>query len=80
MVTRHMAGDKEQQRRAGGYFLIGLGGPIAAAFIYPLIGGRRGRPLIEWEAISAPQLTVLLVGASAGIAMLIAGVVILRRR
>ena len=75
-----MAEHNEQQRRASGYFLIGLGVPIAAAFIYPLIGGRRGRSLIEWDALSAQQLTVFLVGAAVGVAMLLAGVVILRRR
>lgn len=80
MVTRRMADDHEQQRRASGYFLIGLGVPIAAAFIYPFIAGRRGRTLIEWEALSAQQLTVFLVGAAIGIAMSIAGVVILQRR
>lgn len=79
MVSGRMADDNEQQKRAGGYFLIGIGGPIAVAFIYPFIG-RRGRPLIEWEVLSAQQLTVFLVGAAAGIAMLIAGFVILRWR
>ncbi len=74
-----MADGDKQQKRAGGYFLIGLGAPIAAAFIYPFIGRRRGHSLIEWEALSAQQLTVFIVGAGVGIAMLIAGGIILRR-
>jgi hypothetical protein len=74
-----MTDGNEQQKRAGAYFLFGLGAPIAAAFIYPFIGGRRGHRLIEWEALSAQQLTVFIVGAAVGIAMLIAGGIILRR-
>lgn len=74
-----MADGDNQHKRAGGYFLIGLGAPIAAAFIYPFLGGRRGNRLVEWEAWSAQQLTIFIVGAGVGIAMLIASGIILRR-
>ena len=81
MIIHRMADHDEQRRQAGGYFLIGLGAPIAAAFIYPLVGGSRHRgPMIDWQALSPQQLTVFLVGAAVGIAMLTAGIFILRRR
>ena len=72
----------EQQKRAAGYFLIGLGAPIAAAFIYPLLArGRGGRgPLIDWETLSTPELNVFMIGAAVGLAMLAAGCVVLNRR
>lgn len=76
-----MADRDEQQRQAGGYFLVGLGVPIAAAFIYPLVGGSRHHgPMIDWQALSPQHLIVFLVGAAVGIAMLTAGIFILRRR
>jgi len=75
-----MADGQDQQRRAGGYFLVGLGAPIAAAFVYPFISGRRGGPLIEWQALSAQELAVFAIGAGAGIAMTVAGTIILKWR
>ena len=76
-----MGDGQDQHRRASGYFLVGLGAPIAAAFIYPFIGGRRGRgPLIEWQALSAQELAIFAVGAVAGIAMIVAGTIILKWR
>lgn len=74
-----MADSDKQQKRAGGSFLIGLGAPIAVAFIYPFVGGRGGRRMIEWEALSTQQLTTFIVGAAVGIAMVIVGGIMLRR-
>ena len=72
----------EQQKRAAGYFLIGLGAPVAAAFIYPLLArGRDGRgPLIDWETLSTSELTVFMTGAAVGLVMLAAGCAVLTRR
>ena len=72
----------QQQKRAAGYFLIGLGSPIAAAFIYPfLVSRRRGRgPLIDWETLSISEQMVFVTGAVVGLAMLVAGCIVLSRR
>lgn len=78
-----MTFDRDQHRRASGYFLVGLGAPVTAAFLYPvtMLLSRRGRPPpVEWETLTAPEVLVLAIGAGAGIALLIAGCIFLNRR
>jgi len=35
---------------------------------------------MEWETLTAPEVLVLVIGTGAGIAMLIAGCIVLNRR
>lgn len=65
------------QRRALGYFLIGIGLPIAVAFTYPLLPQRRG-PLIDFQSLTATDGRVFFIGGLVGIVMAGAGYLILR--
>jgi len=64
-------------RKASGYFLIGIGLPIAVAFIYPLMPTRRG-PMVDFQSLSASDQWVFLIGGSAGVVMAAIGYLILR--
>lgn len=74
---------QKQQRRAGALFLVGLGTPIAVAFIYPFLlgrGRRSSRPAIDLETLSTSEVAVFVSGAGIGILMLVVGLVLLKRR
>jgi hypothetical protein len=65
------------RRKAWGYFLIGLGLPSAAAFIYPLLATRRG-PIVDFQSLSASDGRVFLIGGSVGIVVAAIGYLLLR--
>lgn len=68
----------EIRRKASGYFLIGIGLPIAGAFIYPWMPMRRGPPLLEMADLSISEGNVFLIGAAVGLVMTVLGYVILK--
>jgi hypothetical protein len=68
--TRH------QLRRAGAYFLIALGTPIAVAFLYPFLPGHGGS---LWSQMphTPKSLAVLLVGGGVGVGLIVVGRIML---
>lgn len=67
----------QTKRKASGYFLIGIGLPIAVAFIYPLLPARRG-PMVDFQSLSASDGRVFLIGGSVGVVMAAIGYLILK--
>lgn len=64
------------RRKALGYFLIGLGLPVAIGFFYPLLPSRHG-PLIDLQVLAASEARVFLIGGLVGVAMATAGYLIM---
>lgn len=65
---------ERQTRLALSYLLLGLGIPIAGAFLYPFLPGRRGAESLWSHMDGSPRaLSVLLIGGAVGVAMTVAG-------
>lgn len=69
----------QQSRKALAYLLLGLGLPIAAAFLYPFLPGRRRTGSLWSHMDGSPRaLAVLVIGAAVGVCLAVAGYVLLQ--